>query len=77
MSPILAGACVGKHVPRHHAEAESVIEFAIGQQSGIGGDSRAKELKLQAAVENEPERTIDRFTPWGFHGGLVRSSLRY
>ncbi|MGA7164474.1 MAG: hypothetical protein WBX37_11085, partial [Pseudolabrys sp.] len=26
MSPILAGACVGKHVPRHRAEAKSVVE---------------------------------------------------
>jgi hypothetical protein len=32
------------------------------------------ELKLQAAVEIEPERTIDRFTRWVLHSGLVRSS---
>ena len=75
MSPILAGTRIGQHVARHRAEAQGIVEFAIGQQSGIGGDPRAMELKLQAAVEIEPEWTIDRFTRWVLHRGLVRSSL--
>jgi hypothetical protein len=33
------------------------------------------ELKLHAAVENKPERTIDRFTRWVLQDGLVRSRL--
>ena len=65
MAAIPAGACVGEHVARHRAETESVVEFAIGQQSGIGGDPRAMELKLQAAVEIEPERAIDSIHPLG------------
>jgi hypothetical protein len=77
MSPILACACVGEHVPRHHAETQGIVKFAMGQQSGIGGDPRAMELKLQTAVENEPERAVDRFTRWVLYGGLVRSSLGY
>jgi hypothetical protein len=58
MAAVLASACIGEHVPGHSAETESVIEFAIGQQSGIGRDPGAMELKLHAAVEIEPERTI-------------------
>ena len=42
------------------------FEFAIGKQSGIGGDPRAMELEFHAAVETKPERTIDRFTRWFF-----------
>ena len=59
MSPILAGACVGKHVPRHRAEAKSVVEFAIGQQPSIRSDPRTMELQLQAAIEIEPQRAVD------------------
>jgi hypothetical protein len=58
MAAILTGARISEHVPRRGAEAESVVEFAIGQQSGIGRDPRAMELKLHAAVEIEPKRTI-------------------
>ena len=75
MAAVLAGACVGEHVARHRAEAESVVEFAIGQQSGIGGDPGAMELELQPAVEIEPERAIDRFTRRVLHDGLTRFRL--
>jgi hypothetical protein len=61
MAAVPAGACVGEHV-RHRAETESVVEFAVGQQSGIGSDPGAMELDLQPAVEIEPERAVDRFT---------------
>ena len=43
------------------------IQLAIGQQSAIGGDHRAAELKHQAPVEIEPQRRAVRFTrsgPW-------------
>ena len=58
MAAVLAGACVGEDVSRDCAEAEGVVEFAVGEQSRIGGDPRAVELKLQAAVEIEPENVI-------------------
>jgi hypothetical protein len=32
----------------------SVIEFAIGKQSSVGGDPGALKLKLQAAVKIKP-----------------------
>ena len=77
MTPVPAGARIGEHIAGHRAETEGVIEFAIGEQSGIGGDPGAMELELHAAVEIEPERTIGRFTRWVIQNGLVRSTLSY
>lgn len=31
-------------------QAERIIQFAIGQQAGVGGDARTVELQLEAAV---------------------------
>ena len=59
MATILAGACVSERAACHHAEAEGVVEFAIGQQARIGRDNRTSKLERQSAVEVEPERTID------------------
>ena len=58
MATILAGACVSERAACHHAEAEGVVEFAIGQQSGIGGDGGAAKLERQSSVELEPENAI-------------------
>ena len=77
MAAVPAGPRIGEHIAGHCAETEGVVEFAIGQQSGIGGDPGAMELQLHAAVEIEPERTIDRFTRWVLQNGLVRSRLSY
>jgi hypothetical protein len=59
MTAVLPGTCVGEQVTRHGAEAEGIIKFAIGQQSGIRGNSRAAKLEHQASVEIWPERTVD------------------
>jgi hypothetical protein len=75
VTAIPAGACVGEHVPGHRAETEGVVEFTVGQQSGIGGDPGAMELELQPAVEIEPERAIDRFTRRVRHDGSTWFSL--
>src|SRR5262245_52704641 len=53
---ILAGACVGQNITCHRGQAECVVEFAIGQQSGIGSHHRAAKLKPQSAVEIQPNR---------------------
>jgi hypothetical protein len=52
MAAVLAGAGIGEHVTGHRAEAQGIVEFAIGQQPGIGGDPRTMELELQAAGES-------------------------
>ena len=54
-----------------------MVEFAIGQQPGIGGEPRTMELELQAAVKIEPEGTITRFTRRVLHDGLIRIRLNY
>ena len=43
-------------------QSEHVVEFAIGQQSGIRGHDRAVKLEHQTAVEIEPENRGARFT---------------
>jgi hypothetical protein len=58
MAAVLAGTRIGEHLGGHCAETKGVVEFAIGQQSGIGGDARTSKLKLQAAVKIEPENPI-------------------
>ena len=50
---------LGQQIARHGAEAKSVVEFAVSQQSSIGSDPRTMELQLHAVVEIEPQRTID------------------
>jgi hypothetical protein len=59
MATVPASACVSERAACHHAEAEGVIEFTIGQQARIGRDDGAAKLERQSAVEIEPERTID------------------
>ena len=58
MAAVLAGACVGELLTRHRAEAEGIVEFAIGQQARIGGDDGAAKLERQSAVEIESENAI-------------------
>jgi hypothetical protein len=74
---VLAGAWINELIANHIRQPEGVIELAVGQQSGVGGDPGTVELKLQAAVEIEPQRTINRFTRWVLQNGLVRSRLSY
>src|SRR3984893_16809755 len=64
MAAVLARASIGEGIACNHRQAEHVIEFAIGQQSGIRGHHRAAKLEHQAAVEIEPENPIVRFTRW-------------
>ncbi len=46
----------------HVRQAERVIRLAAGRPSGVGGDSATVEPEIQAAVEIEPKRHINRFT---------------
>ena len=45
MATVPAGACVSERAACHHAEAEGVVEFTIGQQASIGRDDRATKLE--------------------------------
>ncbi len=59
---VLAGARIDRLMAGHVRQAERVIRLAAGRPSGVGGDSGTVELELQAAVETEPKRPVDRFT---------------
>jgi len=54
MPAVRARTGVGERLTRHHTEAERVVEFAIGEQSRVGGHDRTAKLKYQSPVEIEP-----------------------
>jgi hypothetical protein len=58
-------------------QAEHVIEFAIGQQSGIGGHHRAAKLEHDAAVKSEPESPTIRFTRRVRHDRSLNARISY
>jgi hypothetical protein len=62
VSAVLAGPCVCEAVTSHRGQAEHIVEFPVGKQSGVGGDDRTAKLEHQTAVEIEPENSIIRFT---------------
>ena len=57
-----AGAVVANGVAGRCSQAESVVEFTVGEQTCVGRDPRAMELQLQAAVEIRPDWAAIRFT---------------
>src|SRR5262249_31349704 len=61
---VLPGTRVVQAGRRGAGQREGVIEFPIGEESGIAGDGRAVELQLELAVEIESEGVIFAFTHW-------------
>ena len=59
---VLAGARIDRLMAGHVRQAERVIRLAAGRPSGVDGDSSTVERELQAAVEIEPKRPVNRFT---------------
>ena len=53
MAAVLARAPIGEHLARYRGQPECVVQFPIGQQSGVGGDAAAMEFQLQAAVKTQ------------------------
>ena len=51
MLAVLARARIHGFNGDHQGQAEDIIEFAIGRQSGVGRDFGTVEVQLQAAVE--------------------------
>jgi hypothetical protein len=76
MAAVLTGARIGERIACNHRQAEHVIEFAIGQQSGIRGHHGAAKLEHQAAVEIEPENPIVRFTRRVRHNWSLNARIR-
>ena len=65
VASVLAGACLRQSLAAACGQSEHVVQFAIRQQSAIGGDHRAAELEHQAAVEIEPQRLACPLHPSG------------
>src|SRR5216683_2865185 len=55
---ILAGARLGQSMAAARRQSENVVQFAVGEQSAIGGDHRTAKLKHQPAVEIEPRASL-------------------
>jgi len=62
VSAVLAGAGVREPLAGHRTEAERIVEFAVSEQTRIGGYDRTAKLKRQPAVEIKPETLAIRFT---------------
>jgi len=75
MPAILAGARISEHLARYRAEAERIVEFAVGQQSSIGCNDRASKLERQSTVEIEPENALSRFTRRLRHDSHIRANI--
>jgi hypothetical protein len=75
VSTILASACVGQNITRHHRQADRIIEFAIGKQPSIGGHYGAAKLEHQAAVKIKPKSIRFRFTRCVRHRRLAQSTI--
>jgi hypothetical protein len=75
MTTILASSRIGEHLTSQAGQAEHVVEFAIGEQPGIGGDDRAAKLQGQAAVKIETKCTRFRFTRSVRHRDLPQSQI--
>ena len=70
VATVLAGARVGQRVGPRVSQAERVVQLAIGQQPGIGGDRGTMKLQHQTTVEIEPQSLGFRFTRWVHHDRL-------
>jgi hypothetical protein len=77
VATILACARISERVGSCVAQAENVIQLAIGQQPGVGRDRGAAKLEHQPAVKIEPQRTPVPFTRRVRHSRPVRSPTSY
>jgi hypothetical protein len=67
VATVPARAPINQVLLRDGHQPERIIEFAIGEQAGIGGDTRIVELKLEAVVEIEPNSIRLGFTRCLYH----------
>ncbi len=62
VTTVLPTTGVREHVPGNLAQSDSIIQFPVGQQPGVGRDLGTVELKLQSTVKIQPQNPIFRFT---------------
>src|SRR5262249_55938201 len=49
---------------RRTGQSEGIVEFAVGEESGVAGDGGAVELQLDLAVEIDAQGVILAVTHW-------------
>jgi hypothetical protein len=59
---ILSGTRICGLLAQHCTEAERVVEFTVGEQTGVRGNDRTAKREDQPAVKIEPENVLARFT---------------
>src|SRR5437764_11923672 len=62
MPSVLTGAHLGQFLAAACGQSEHVVQFAIGEQSAIGGDHGTAKLEQQTAIKIEPQRLAFWFT---------------
>jgi hypothetical protein len=62
MAGVLATAAVEELRGRDLGEPQSIVEFAVGEQTAVGGDPRPVEFELDPAIESGPQRQLFGFT---------------
>jgi hypothetical protein len=66
MVGVLAPPALQQRRTRHIGQLERVVQLAVVEQSGIGGDAAVMEFQLHATLEIDPQSAINRFTRWVF-----------
>jgi hypothetical protein len=62
MPTVLASARIGQFVGSRIGQMKRIVQFTVGQQSGIGGNRRTAKLEHQAAIEIKAQSASIRFT---------------
>src|SRR5262249_34377964 len=61
---VLAGAGVVQDGRRRCGQAEGIVEFAVGEESGVTGDAGAVKLQLDFAGEIDADGVVLAVTHW-------------
>jgi hypothetical protein len=71
---VLPAPALGQGRHRRRGQAKGIVQLAIREQAGVGGDLGPVELELDAAVEGDPQRLL-RFTRRVRHDQPIRPLL--
>jgi hypothetical protein len=65
---------LGKDRRSCRGQAEGVVQLAVGEQAGVGGDPGLVELELEPAAEGDPQG-LPRFARRVHHPALIKPLL--
>src|SRR5262249_22967414 len=74
---VQSGAGVVQAAGRGAGQAQGVVEFTVGEESGVTGDGRAAELQLDVTVEVNAQGVLLAVTHWvprSFRQEVVRNA---